>query len=65
MPIPDPPWINEAIRSGGFPDSPQYVDHYNLGDYLEAAKKQGLNQDEAEVVWESMDQYEDIRPEEI
>jgi len=42
-----------------------YVTHYNLGDYMLAAKNQGLKKEEAEVVWEAIDQYEDVRPEEI
>lgn len=42
-----------------------YIEHYNFADYLEAAKEQGLNQDEADVVWESIDRYEDMRPSEV
>ena len=39
-----------------------YIDHYNLKDYFDATKKHKLSQDEAEVVWESIDKYEDMRP---
>lgn len=40
-----------------------YIDHYNFGDFLKATKEQGLSSIETEVAWESIDQYEDMRPE--
>ncbi len=42
-----------------------YIEHYNLGDYLKGAEEQGLKIDEAEVVWQSIDRYEDMRPSEL
>lgn len=42
-----------------------YINNYNLGDYLKAIKDQGLESDEAELIWESIDHYEDTRPEEV
>ena len=39
-----------------------YISTTNLKDYLEATNSQGLKKSEAELAWESLDQYEDIRP---
>ncbi len=43
--------------------SKYYISTTNLRDYLNAADAQGLDAKEAEVVWESLDQYEDTKPE--